>query len=306
MKASELNTPKASIGVISYNHENFILDCLDSIRNQTYSNLEVHILDAGSSDDSQKIIKEYSEKYPGFFCSLEFSLQQIPVVESCNKILTKLDGDFVGLFAADDLMLKDRVSRQIDCFMENPKASLCYHNVEWFHSETGKKICNHNGFLRPAKTDYREIAKDNCVAAPSAMYAKWAIPSGGFNKNLNESSDFFFILEVASKGLVEYIPDCLVRYRRHDTNISKITYFTEDRLKFIEELNRKYPELKEATQVQRAVYQYYKSLDLLDSKDFIGSFRTLVSSLGLHICNFKWIARLVIWVIKLFRQILRL
>ena len=58
------NLPKISVIVPVYNTEKYLSKCLDSIVNQSYENIEIIIVNDCSSDDSEKIIKEYEQKYP--------------------------------------------------------------------------------------------------------------------------------------------------------------------------------------------------------------------------------------------------
>ncbi|MDD7227217.1 MAG: glycosyltransferase, partial [Firmicutes bacterium] len=58
------NDVKLSVIIPMYNVQNYVKECLDSLVNQTFKDMEIIVVDDGSTDDSVKIVSEYEKKYP--------------------------------------------------------------------------------------------------------------------------------------------------------------------------------------------------------------------------------------------------
>ena len=91
-----------SVVVTCYNHENYIEQCLRSIFNQTYRNIELIVLDDGSTDYSPEIIQEVLKESP-FVTTFE-SHENIGVVRTRNKGLNLLNGDYFLFVDSDDFL----------------------------------------------------------------------------------------------------------------------------------------------------------------------------------------------------------
>lgn len=93
---------KISVIIPAYNVESYIRRCLDSLVNQTYENMEILVVDDGSTDRTGKIVGEYVEKYPGkvFLYSKENEGQ----AEARNFALAKATGDYIGFVDSDDFV----------------------------------------------------------------------------------------------------------------------------------------------------------------------------------------------------------
>ena len=112
-----------SVVVTCYNHENYIEQCLRSIFNQTYRNIELIVLDDGSTDYSPEIIQEVLKESP-FVTTFE-SHENIGVVRTRNKGLNLLNGDYF-LFVDSDDFLDDRYVEELyDCAI-NHQADIVY------------------------------------------------------------------------------------------------------------------------------------------------------------------------------------
>lgn len=113
---------KISIAVPSYNYSRFLPACLDSIRQQKYTNFEVLIADGGSVDGSIEIIEQYCEVDSRFkFVSRSDSGQ----ADAIKRAFSVATGDILCFLNADDCYLHDEVfSMVIESFMRNPDAGV--------------------------------------------------------------------------------------------------------------------------------------------------------------------------------------
>lgn len=97
---------------VCYNHARFVIECLDSIRNQTYPNVQLIIMDDCSNDDSVRVIQDWID------CN-EIKCRFIPhqqnqgLCRTLNEALELAEGKYISLIATDDTWLPDKLTRQI-------------------------------------------------------------------------------------------------------------------------------------------------------------------------------------------------
>lgn len=117
------NNPKISVIVPAYNIEKYIAKCLDSIINQTYSNLEIIVVDDGSKDDTGVIMDEYSKKDDRIKIIHQKNRGLSGARNSGLKIAT---GDYIGYVDGDDAIDPDMYARMMKaCLDENAELAVC-------------------------------------------------------------------------------------------------------------------------------------------------------------------------------------
>lgn len=107
---------KFSIVVPVYNVENYIVKCLDSIFHQSYSNYEVIIVNDGSPDQSEKIIRDYIKGKKNFKL---YSKENGGLSDARNFGVTKATGDYLLFVDSDDYIAEDLLQRIYDTVQEN-------------------------------------------------------------------------------------------------------------------------------------------------------------------------------------------
>lgn len=96
-----------SILVPMYNVEKFLPRCLDSLVNQTYPDLEIVLINDGSTDDSLKIARSYASKYPNIRI---YSYPNSGISKTRNRALHHAKGEFVMFVDSDDYVDRDMIS----------------------------------------------------------------------------------------------------------------------------------------------------------------------------------------------------
>lgn len=112
-------SPLVSVICICFNHESFVEKAINSVLKQTYKNIELIIIDNGSTDNSFSIIQEICKQHP------EIQLLQFPetisITKAFNKGFERSKGRFLIDLSADDVLLEDAVEKQVAFFLEQPK-----------------------------------------------------------------------------------------------------------------------------------------------------------------------------------------
>jgi glycosyltransferase involved in cell wall biosynthesis len=121
---------------LCYNHEAYVVESLNSVINQSYSSIEVIIVDDYSTDSSKTIITTWLEKNPEI--QLITNETNLGNTKSFNKALKHAKGEYIIDLAADDILLTNCVALQIAAFKNSRYKNLgvVYGNVELI-SENG-------------------------------------------------------------------------------------------------------------------------------------------------------------------------
>ncbi len=214
---------KVSVMMPVYNAEKFVSEALESVLSQDYPNLEVIVSDDASTDLTVEIVNDYSRRFPGKLVILTNKIN-LGVTANCNHALSYCNGDYVSLFAGDDIMLPGKISKQVAALDACPTAVLCYHPVEMFESSTGEILTVTNKNAREDVHSFKDmLLKLGIPGGCSIMVRKVAIPSGGYDSRLKTVSDWLFFLEISLKGDIIKVDELLARYRRHSSGTSHIS-----------------------------------------------------------------------------------
>lgn len=122
------NVPsKISIIVPVYNVEKYLAKCLDSLVNQTYQNIEILVVNDGSTDDSGKIINDFSVKFPEKIKS--FYKKNDGLSDARNVGIDNATGDYIGFVDSDDYVLETMFEEMLD-LAEQHSAEMVICNIQ--------------------------------------------------------------------------------------------------------------------------------------------------------------------------------
>ncbi|WP_426481500.1 glycosyltransferase family 2 protein [Chryseobacterium sp. R2ACT005] len=126
--------PKVSIIVPVYNVENYLTKCLDSLVNQSLSNIEILVVNDGSKDNSGKIIEGYAQRYPEKIKA--FTKENGGLSDARNFGLDRASGDYIGFVDSDDYV-SETMFEEMFLLGEKHQAKMVICNIQKV-DETGK------------------------------------------------------------------------------------------------------------------------------------------------------------------------
>src|SRR6266478_3036286 len=112
--------PLVTAFVGCYNHSRFVEECLDSVRQQTYPNLQVIIFDDCSTDDSVSVIDNWLKKHRLDWQFIRHN-RNVGICASLNEALRLARGKYISMVAADDVWLPDKTARQVEMMERLPE-----------------------------------------------------------------------------------------------------------------------------------------------------------------------------------------
>lgn len=186
---------KVSIIVPMYNVENYITKCIDSLINQTYSNIEIILIDDGSKDATFQIIKNFKDK------RIKYIYQKNAGVSAArNNGISKSSGDYITFIDADDWLSQDAIKTMVDLFdSECDVVRTNYYNVKYLEnkidiSENRKVISDYYLTLQDVIQ-----GKINCYVWVM-MLKKKCVENIKFNLDLPMMEDNYFYFELLKSG----------------------------------------------------------------------------------------------------------
>lgn len=223
-----------SVIIPAYNAAGLIGETLQSIFKQSYGAIEVIVVDDGSTDNTADVVRAYAPKV---------ILLQQPNSGGCasprNHGLGLAQGEFVTFFDADDLMLPDKLQRQVDFLRRHPGCDtvlMDYRNFDE-HGEAPQAHfascdqlrreaarCGGGEFLLDARTATRILITENYAIAGSPLIRRSVFERvQPFDENLLASEDLDLIYRLARHGGLGIIAETGFLRRMHESNMSRRT-----------------------------------------------------------------------------------
>jgi glycosyltransferase involved in cell wall biosynthesis len=122
----DLNYPLVSILINNYNYGRFLTEAINSALAQTYTNIEVIVVDDGSTDNSHEIIKDYGDKI------IAIVKQNGGQASAFNTGFAASSGEIVCFLDADDMFLPEKVQEIVNIFIEHQDIGWCFHLLNFF------------------------------------------------------------------------------------------------------------------------------------------------------------------------------
>ncbi|MBP3891869.1 MAG: glycosyltransferase family 2 protein [Solobacterium sp.] len=125
--------PKVSVIVPCYNSAKTVEKTLDSLRNQTLKELEIIVVNDGSTDNTEQVLMTYQAQYPD--CNLNvYSKQNEGIAECRNYALTKVNGEYIGFLDSDDYAETKMFEKLYQCAIDN-NAQVVVSDFYWENSK---------------------------------------------------------------------------------------------------------------------------------------------------------------------------
>ena len=177
---------KVSIITITYNAVSTVKDTLESIANQSYSNIEHIIIDGKSTDDTLAIVAKFPH------VSKVISEPDKGLYDAMNKGIALAKGTVIGILNADDLYADNKVIEKVaHLFQQDDSLDLLYGNIEYFDTKQPGKILRY----WQTKPYYETFFEDGEVPPHPSLFVKKAVYQtiGKYNPTFKISGDYDFM-----------------------------------------------------------------------------------------------------------------
>lgn len=212
-------SPLVTVICITYNHEKYIAEAIESfVRQKTNFNLEVLVHDDCSTDRTAQIIKEYEKKYPGIVKGyFEEENQYSKGISPTLLMFSQASGKYIALCEGDDFWIdENKLQMQVDYMQKDEECSLCFHASKVINAKDGSfmnsmRLNNIDGIVPCEKI----ILNRNKFSTASMLFCKKYIEE--YPRQLG-CYDYVLKLYLASKGHTYYINKEMSVYRKNVPN----------------------------------------------------------------------------------------
>ncbi|TDT39479.1 glycosyltransferase involved in cell wall biosynthesis [Halospina denitrificans] len=203
-----MDQPLVSVVVATYNTADYVPDAVASVLAQTWQNLEVIIVDDGSTDDTQAVLQDSISDPRVHYIKTENRGQP----RAKNRGIHESKGEFVAFCDADDLWRSNKLELQIPEF-ENPRVGVVYTDVSYL-DENSIALDKKQPYTRHSGWVTHELAIRNFVPFGTAVIRRSCIEQDGmFDEALPMGIDWDLWLRYSVKWEFRHIPEQTYYYR---------------------------------------------------------------------------------------------
>jgi glycosyltransferase involved in cell wall biosynthesis len=220
MKASERTNglmPLVSVVIPTYNSADFLIEAVDSVLGQTWRDFEIIVVDDGSTDGTHESVRRYDDEVRYFY------KKNGGPSSARNMGVKQARGRYVAFLDSDDVWEPEKLGVQMRFASEHPEIKL---------------ICTDSALMGPRGSRQRKLKSDllgnlfpilysnSFIRTSTVLMEKACFQTVGyFDERYRSAEDYDLWLRVAKRYPIAYINQPLVRYRKHEDNVSldKIT-----------------------------------------------------------------------------------
>lgn len=227
-----MNNDLVSIIMPSYNTGGYIKNSIESVLAQTYENWELIIVDDCSTDDTDSIVGQFSDKRIRYLKNKKNSGAAI----SRNYALREAKGRWIAFLDSDDLWLPEKLEKQI-AFMENNGYSFSYtdYKIRWNGKNEDPRV-----YTGPDVVNRKRMYRYCYFSTITVMYDRNVV---GLIQiaDIKKNNDYAMWLQIIEKTNCYRFPECLSVYCKHDNSVSsgsKLKLIKHHYIMFRKALNR--------------------------------------------------------------------
>ena len=210
-----MKEPLVSVIIPNYNYAHYLPQALDSVLAQTYPRVEIMVIDDGSTDDSENVLRGYGDRIR----SIKQQNQGVSAARNLGARETR--GELLAFLDADDFWLPEKLERQVQRFVADPELGLVHCGVEEIHDNGDHLLFRLEGLEGWVATDMLLFNRAVILGGGSGLVVKRSAfeALGGFDTSLSTSADWDFFYRMAAHARVGFVPSALLKYRVHGSNM---------------------------------------------------------------------------------------
>ena len=201
-----------SIVLPVYNASEYLTECIDSILAQTYTDFELLVMDDGSTDNSVSIAESYGdERIRVIACEHDF-------IQTLNRGIEESQGKYIARIDADDMMMPNRLEKQVERMENNPSVTVCSSAAQAFG--LAEEVVGFGNGKIPHPLPLFLLG--NPIIHPSVMIRKDFLTKNNLRyKHYPYAEDYKLWTEIGmAGGVFDVIPTPLIKYRISENQVT--------------------------------------------------------------------------------------
>ena len=259
-----MQTPKVSIIIPVYNGANYLREAVDSALKQTYSNVEIIVVNDGSVDDTEEIALSYGDKIR------YFKKNNGGVSSALNLGIREMSGEYFSWLSHDDMYRPEKIAEQIKAIEKDGKKRFAYGNYTCLY-EADKS----SQTLTPVNKLYGKLCEKsvfpalfNLINGCSTLIHKSLFEENGFfDETLDTSQDYDMWFRLLKNEDPVYVENSLVITRVHKRQGSKTVKAFSDNCQRLQLDMIKNLSDKKIDEVFGGKYKFYADMTIMSIKN---------------------------------------
>ena len=200
-----MTPPRVSVVLCVYNQAAYVAEAIASILGQTLTDLELIVVDDGSTDSSPEVIHRFTDPRIRYVRNE----RNLGHASSLNRGVALARGRYLAIMDSDDISLPERLARQVDFLDAHPDVAMCGSWVETFGARMEVRRF-------PTEPAVLAVSLLLCCpfSTPTVMLRREAMLPEGFDPR-GLAFDYAYWVEVANRAPVANLPEVLLKYRLH-------------------------------------------------------------------------------------------
>lgn len=223
MRRNEGTVPTVPVSVVIpvYNTDKYLRQCLDSVVGQSFQELEILVVDDGSTDDSGRICDEYAA---GDGRITVFHTDHRGLSAARNYALDRTGGEYIAFLDSDDWLESNAIQRFLDTARQTGADVVACRFYQEYVDETLESSGPEEGFTAEGEAILRSMILEQKITEDiwnkfykASLFEGIRYPEGHL---FEDKATTYQLLRKAEK--LVYLPDCLVHYRNRENSLSNI------------------------------------------------------------------------------------
>jgi len=221
-----MNNPLVSITIVTYNSSKYILDALESVKAQTYNNIELIVSDDCSTDNTIEIVNKWLNANSTRFLNVEVLSTDVNTGVSKNSNIARnaCHGEWTKGFAGDDILLPTCIEDNLNFIENEPHAQVVLSNSIVFFDNGLDEMIQRPALLVPdffnlsASDQYEKLVQHDLLMNPNSQFVKTCLlKSLKADERMKYMEDRQFFWNCTNRGVkIYYFDKVTVRYRKHE------------------------------------------------------------------------------------------
>lgn len=234
-----MEQPLVTVFVITYNSADYIIEGLESVKAQTYPNIELVVSDDCSSDNTVEFVREWLENNKQHFTNTVLVTTPVNtgVAPNCNRAIKASSGKWLKVLAGDDQLLPNSIEDYVNYIQNNADCDIVFGKLSFFgeNKDLTSQIKQHyeKNLYPKIKTDLRNQYLNNLkrlyVPGPGLFFSRKLYDDvGGFDEKYPTGEEYPFTLYLLEKNYhIKFLDKEVYGYNVRENSLGKGSHYTK-------------------------------------------------------------------------------
>ncbi len=207
--------PWVSVIIPNYNYSQYLREAIDGVLAQTYPEIEIIVVDDGSTDGSREVLDSYGDRIVAIY------QKNGGVSAARNNGVSQSRGEFVAFLDADDVWLPAKIERQMAVFTDDSEIGLVHVGVVEIDGAGNSLFERTDGMAGRVSEALLRFEGPVILGGGSGLMLPRRVfdAAGGFDTRLSTSADWDMFYRISIRYSIGFVPEILLKYRVHSSNM---------------------------------------------------------------------------------------